>query len=43
VAPETYRWVEPDLFERIIDWTVSGADEPRRGAVSTPPAQHAGG
>jgi cytochrome o ubiquinol oxidase subunit 2 len=43
VAPRTYRWVEPDLFERIIDRTVSGADKAGAGAARHPPAQHAGG
>jgi cytochrome o ubiquinol oxidase subunit II len=43
VPPKTYRWVEPDLFERIIDRTVSGSEKAGAGAAWCPPAQHAGG
>jgi cytochrome o ubiquinol oxidase subunit 2 len=31
VPPTTYRWVEPRLFERILDRTASGPPRPRMG------------
>jgi cytochrome o ubiquinol oxidase subunit 2 len=42
VPPTTYRSVDPKMFERIIDWTVTG---PRHGSVdrSGPPPHKAGG
>jgi cytochrome o ubiquinol oxidase subunit II len=55
VPPTTYRSVEPNLFERIIDQTVSGSPLPNppphagegrvgvTGAAWCPPAQQAGG
>jgi cytochrome o ubiquinol oxidase subunit II len=41
VAPATYRSVEPDLFEHIIDQTVS--PPAKTGAAWCPPVQKAGG
>jgi cytochrome o ubiquinol oxidase subunit 2 len=42
--PTTYRSVEPQLFERIIDQTVSGSQKPSVGAVwCPPPVRQAGG
>jgi cytochrome o ubiquinol oxidase subunit II len=43
VAPATYRSVEPDLFQNIIDQTVSGARKTGGKAASEPPPQRAGG
>jgi cytochrome o ubiquinol oxidase subunit 2 len=43
VPPETYRSVEPNLFERIIDQTVSGSEKAGAGAAWCPPVQQAGG
>jgi cytochrome o ubiquinol oxidase subunit II len=42
VPPRTYRSVEPKLFERIIEQTVSGSRRPA-GAAWRPPVQQAGG
>ena len=42
VPPTTYRAVEPRLFERIIEQTVSGSQRPA-GAAWSPPVQQAGG
>jgi cytochrome o ubiquinol oxidase subunit 2 len=42
VPPTTYRSVEPKLFDRIIEQTVSGAKKSARAARS-PPAQQGGG
>jgi cytochrome o ubiquinol oxidase subunit II len=42
VPPSTYRSVEPNMFERIIDLTASGSDK-GTGAAWCPPAQQAGG
>jgi cytochrome o ubiquinol oxidase subunit 2 len=42
VPPRTYRSVEPKLFERIIEQTVSGSRRPV-GAAWRPPVQQAGG
>jgi len=42
VPPTTYRSVDPKLFERIIDQTVSGPEKPA-GAAWWPPAPRAGG
>ena len=42
VPPTTYRAVEPGLFERIIEQTVSGSQRPA-GAAWSPPVQQAGG
>ena len=43
VPPGTYRSVEPNLFERIIDQTVAGSEKARAGAAWCPPTQQAGG
>jgi cytochrome o ubiquinol oxidase subunit 2 len=43
VPPATYRSVEPNMFERIIDQTVSGSDKAGAGAAWCPPTQQAGG
>jgi cytochrome o ubiquinol oxidase subunit II len=43
VPPTTYRSVEPNLFERIIDQTMAGPEKARAGAAWCPPAQQAGG
>src|SRR5216683_4160850 len=42
VPPTTYRSVDPKLFERIVDQTVSGPKRPA-GAAWCPPAPQAGG
>ena len=43
VPPTTYRSVEPNLFERIIDLTVSGSEKAGTGAAWCPPVQQTGG
>ena len=43
VPPTTYRSVEPKLFERIIDQTVSGSEQAGVGAAWCPPVRQAGG
>jgi cytochrome o ubiquinol oxidase subunit 2 len=43
VPPGTYRSVEPNLFERIIDQTTAGPEKARAGAAWCPPVQQAGG
>ena len=43
VPPTTYRSVEPNLFEHIIDQTVSGSEKAGAGAAWCPPTQQAGG
>ena len=43
VPPTTYRSVEPDLFEHIIDQTISGSKRAGGRADWYPPARHAGG
>jgi cytochrome o ubiquinol oxidase subunit 2 len=43
VPPTTYRSVEPNLFERIIDQTVSGSEKAGAGGAWCPPVQQAGG
>jgi cytochrome o ubiquinol oxidase subunit II len=43
VPPTTYRSVEPNLFDRIIDRTVSGSEKAGAGAAWCPPTQQAGG
>jgi cytochrome o ubiquinol oxidase subunit II len=43
VPPATYRSVAPDLFERIIDQTIKGAEKTGAGAAWNPPVQQAGG
>jgi cytochrome o ubiquinol oxidase subunit II len=43
VPPTTYRSVEPNLFERIIDQTVSGSGKASARAAWCPPVQQAGG
>jgi cytochrome o ubiquinol oxidase subunit II len=42
VPPTTYRSVEPNMFERIIDLTVSGSEQVRTGAAWCPPQQPGG-
>src|SRR6516165_6269721 len=43
VPPATYRSVEPNLFERIIDQTVAGPGKAGVGADWCPPRRQAGG
>jgi cytochrome o ubiquinol oxidase subunit II len=43
VPPTTYRSVEPKLFDRIIDQTVSGSEKAGAGAAWCPPVRQAGG
>ena len=43
VPPTTYRSVEPNLFEHIIEQTVSGSEKAGAGAAWRPPTQQAGG
>ena len=43
VPPTTYRSVEPNLFERIVDQTVSGPGKAGVGAAWCPPVRQAGG
>jgi cytochrome o ubiquinol oxidase subunit 2 len=43
VPPMTYRSVEPNLFEHIIEQTVSGPGKAGTGAAWCPPAQQVGG
>jgi cytochrome o ubiquinol oxidase subunit II len=43
VPPTTYRSVEPNLFEHIIEQTVSGPEKASAGAAWCPPARQAGG
>ncbi len=43
VPPTTYRSVEPTLFERIIERTVTGPGKPDAGGASRPPLHQAGG
>ncbi len=43
VPPTTYRSVEPNLFERIIDQTVSGPEKAGVGAAWCPPGSQVGG
>jgi cytochrome o ubiquinol oxidase subunit 2 len=42
VPPGTYRSVEPNLFERIIDQTTAGPEKARAGADWCPPVQAGG-
>ncbi len=42
VPPTTYRSVAPNLFDRILQWTMSGPERPT-GAAWCPPTQQAGG
>jgi cytochrome o ubiquinol oxidase subunit II len=42
VPPGTYRSVEPNMFERIIDQTTAGPEKARAGAAWSPPAQAGG-
>jgi hypothetical protein len=39
----SYRSVEPNLFERIIEPTTAGSEKARAGATWCPPVQQAGG
>jgi cytochrome o ubiquinol oxidase subunit 2 len=43
VPPTTYRSVEPELFEHIIQQTVSGPEKAGVGAAWCPPVRQAGG
>jgi cytochrome o ubiquinol oxidase subunit 2 len=43
VPPTTYRSVAPNLFERIVDETVSGREKAGVGAAWCPPVRQAGG
>jgi cytochrome o ubiquinol oxidase subunit II len=43
VPPTTYRSVEPQLFERIIDQTVGGPGKATIGGAWCPPVRQAGG
>jgi cytochrome o ubiquinol oxidase subunit 2 len=43
VPPMTYRSVAPDLFERIVEQTLSGPDKEGVGAAWCSPARQAGG
>ena len=43
VPPKAYRSVEPNLFEHIIDQTVSGSEKAGAGAAWCPPTRQAGG
>jgi hypothetical protein len=43
VPPMTFRSVAPNLFERIIDQTVSGSQKAGAGVAWCPPVQPAGG
>ena len=43
VPPATYRSIEPNLFEHIIDRTTSGTDRAGTGAALRPPAEKARG
>lgn len=43
VPPKAYRSVEPNLFEHIIDQTVSGSEKAAAGAAWCPPTRQAGG
>jgi cytochrome o ubiquinol oxidase subunit 2 len=43
VPPTTYRAVEPNLFERIVDQTVSGSETAGVGAAWCSPVRQAGG
>jgi cytochrome o ubiquinol oxidase subunit II len=43
VPPGTYRSVEPNMFERIIDQTTAVPEKARAGAAWCPPTQQAGG
>ena len=42
VPPGTYRSVEPNMFERVIDQTVSGSEKAGAGAAWCPPVQAGG-
>ena len=43
VPPTSYRSVEPNMFERIIDQTTAGPEKAGTGAAWCPPVQQAGG
>ena len=43
VPPATYRSVEPKLFERIVDQTLSGSEKAGAGAAWRPPSRPTGG
>jgi cytochrome o ubiquinol oxidase subunit II len=42
VPPTSYRSVEPNMFERIIDQTTAGPEKARAGAAWCPPVQAGG-
>ena len=43
LPPTTYRAVDPKLFDRIVDETMTGSDGPPTGASWCPPTRQAGG
>jgi len=43
VPPTTYRSVDPKMFERIVDWTVTGPGHGSVDKASSPPPYKAGG
>ena len=43
VPPTTYRAVDPELFERIVDQTALGPEKAHAGAAGPPSPRHAGG
>ena len=43
VPPTTYRAVDPELFERIVDQTALDPEKPRAGGAWSPPVRQAGG
>ncbi len=43
VPPTTYRSVDPQLFERIVDQTALSPGKARAGGASSPPVRRAGG
>jgi cytochrome o ubiquinol oxidase subunit 2 len=43
VPPATYSAVAPQLFERIVDQTMSGAEKTGAGAAPSMPMRHTGG
>jgi cytochrome o ubiquinol oxidase subunit 2 len=43
VPPTTYRWVEPRLFERVLDLTASGSRKAGVGGAWCPPLRETGG
>ena len=43
IPPTTYRSVDPQLFERIVDQTALSPGKARAGGASSPPVRRAGG